>query len=479
MKITNFIASVALALTLSLPVITHAERVVGYYGQTAGGASCSDYPPFDPSDLPIDLYTHLNFAFALIDDSGLIANQETMEILKYQLVNDLKKKKPSLRTAVTVGGWDMNMAHYSTMVSTRENRQKFIRSAMAFVRKYGFDGLDFDWEYPGDPKRGGNAQDPENFVQFLKEMREAANAEVLENGQDRLILSIALPGGPFHGDNFLIPKLDPHVDWFNIMAYNLHGQLESLVFCAAPLNDPASDTEYNGYSLIQAIQSMAPSTVNPQKFNIGLSLSGVTFTLKNPSLTTPGAPAHGPGKKGCQEKGAMSYFEASKLMDLFGAKSGAVDTFQRKITQAPRLDEKSQCVYMVVDQDQWVGIDTPETFTNKVDYFRKFGFGGVSIWSMDSDTVDHRLTRSISKAISGSGPAPSSTFVGSGDKTSGSHGNSTSSRPNNVGKVVGVLPDQPISQSTGTAGRGQNIRHLMINAVAAIVITPVVGALFA
>lgn len=224
---------------------------------------------------------------------------------------------------------------------------------------------------------------------------------------------------------------------------------------------------------------MAPSTVNPQKFNIGLSLSGVTFTLKNPSLTTPGAPAHGPGKKGCQEKGAMSYFEASKLMDLFGAKSGAVDTFQRKITQAPRLDEKSQCVYMVVDQDQWVGIDTPETFTNKVDYFRKFGFGGVSIWSMDSDTVDHRLTRSISKAISGSGPAPSSTFVGSGDKTSGSHGNSTSSRPNNVGKVVGVLPDQPISQSTGTAGRGQNIRHLMINAVAAIVITPVVGALFA
>lgn len=33
MKITNFITSVALALTLSLPAITRAERVVGYYGQ--------------------------------------------------------------------------------------------------------------------------------------------------------------------------------------------------------------------------------------------------------------------------------------------------------------------------------------------------------------------------------------------------------------------------------------------------------------
>lgn len=40
----------------------------------------------------------------------------------------------------------MDMAHYSTMVSTPANRQKFIQSAMTYVRKYGFDGMDFDWE---------------------------------------------------------------------------------------------------------------------------------------------------------------------------------------------------------------------------------------------------------------------------------------------------------------------------------------------
>ncbi|KAG0315552.1 hypothetical protein BGZ97_008122, partial [Linnemannia gamsii] len=146
MKIINYLASIALALSLSFPTITRAERVVGYYGKTAGGGICSQYPPFEPSDLPIDLYTHLNLAFALIDDSGLIASQDAKEIPKYQQINDLKKKKPSLRTAVTVGGWDMDMAHYSTMVSTRERRQKFINSAVTFVRKYGFDGLDFDWE---------------------------------------------------------------------------------------------------------------------------------------------------------------------------------------------------------------------------------------------------------------------------------------------------------------------------------------------
>ncbi|KAF9358965.1 hypothetical protein BGX26_000507 [Mortierella sp. AD094] len=388
-------------LALALPAVVQAQRMVGYYGKTVGG--CPDNPPFAPSDLPVELYTHLNFAFALINDDGVIAIDKEGDDNMYKALNDLKAKKPTLRTAITVGGWDMNMAHYSEMVSTADNRQKFIKSAIAFVRERGFDGIDFDWEYPSDKKRGGHDEDPENFVTFLKEMREAADAEVLKEGHERLILSIALPGGPFHGEYFLLPKLANHVDWFNIMAYNLHGQWESLVFCAAPLNDPAADTEYNGYSLVDAVNSMAPKTVNPRKFNLGLSLSGVTFTLEDPKKTAPGSPANGPGREGCQEKGAMAYFEAKKLVNGVGAQSSkvhAMDAFNRKVTQAPKMDDVSKCMYMVVDDDQWIGYDTPETFAYKVEYLKDYGFGGVSIWSMDSDTANHELTRSIHDSLS-------------------------------------------------------------------------------
>jgi chitinase len=82
----------------------------------------------------------------MINDDGVVEMLHPEDVYTYKKLNALKAKKPSLKTALTVGGWDMDMAHYSKMVSTPANRQKFIKSAMAYVRQYGFDGLDFDWE---------------------------------------------------------------------------------------------------------------------------------------------------------------------------------------------------------------------------------------------------------------------------------------------------------------------------------------------
>ncbi|KAF9337728.1 hypothetical protein BG006_003087 [Podila minutissima] len=452
MRLPTALAS--LALILPSVLIAQSQRIVGYYGKTAG--ECPDYPSFEPDQLPYDLYTHLNFAFIMINNDGVVEMQHPEDKATYKALNALKAKKPTLKTALTVGGWDMDMAHYSKMVSTQANRQKFIKSAIAYTRQYGFDGLDFDWEYPSDHLRGGHPNDPQNFVTFLKEMREAANAETLQPGQERLILSIALPGGPFHGQYFTIPKLAEYVDWFNIMAYNLHGQWEDMVFCAAPLNDPAKDTKYHGYSVIDASTSMAPKSVNPKKFNLGLSLSGVTFTLKDKKQTKPGSPAIGPGKQGCQEKGAMAYFETRKLannMAIADVKKRAFDHFHRVVTQEPKMDNIGKCMYMVVNNDLWVGYDTPETYALKIDFLKKYGFGGVSIWSMDSDSANHELTNAIHKSLTKDFIQGASVIVGGGSGTKETTANGSNKAP--LSESEGEKPAAAGEEEISSEGKKQ------------------------
>ena len=61
----------------------------------------------------------------------------------------LKEKNPDLKVMLAVGGWAEGGKKYSDMANTAESRTRFVKSAVAFIKKHGFDGLDYDWEYPG------------------------------------------------------------------------------------------------------------------------------------------------------------------------------------------------------------------------------------------------------------------------------------------------------------------------------------------
>lgn len=58
-------------------------------------------------------------------------------------------KKRGLKVSLALGGWnDSEGGKYSRLVNSPEARKRFIEHALQFVEKYGFDGLDLDWEYP-------------------------------------------------------------------------------------------------------------------------------------------------------------------------------------------------------------------------------------------------------------------------------------------------------------------------------------------
>ncbi|KAJ8321286.1 hypothetical protein KUTeg_001144 [Tegillarca granosa] len=123
---------------------------------------------FFPENIDENLCTHLIYAFAKLDGNRIIAQEWNDESTRWSkgIFNSLKKKNSELRTLLAIGGWNAGSGPFSRMVATSQDRREFVQSTISYLRRWDFDGLDIDWEYP--TKRGGVIQDKERFKLLLQ-----------------------------------------------------------------------------------------------------------------------------------------------------------------------------------------------------------------------------------------------------------------------------------------------------------------------
>jgi len=79
----------------------------------------------------------------------------------------LRESNPDLKVLIAIGGWSEGVKKYSDMVSYGASRRIFVESVVEFLKLHSFDGLDLDWEYPGDTERGGKSTDRQVYSQYL------------------------------------------------------------------------------------------------------------------------------------------------------------------------------------------------------------------------------------------------------------------------------------------------------------------------
>lgn len=316
-----------------------------------------------PKDIKTDAYTHLYWAFASIDPSSFSVNLGSSgDEQQVKEFTQLKGKGRNLQTWVAVGGYDFSNSGsthttWSDLCASASNRQAFIKSAAAFMDKHGFQGIDLDWEYPVEPKRGGREGDTANFNLLLKEMRAAWG--------NKYGISLTIAPDYWYLRYFDVKGLEPYVDHFGFMAYDLHGFWDSDVKTLAPIVRGQADIReiYNN-----TIPLSYPG-VDFGKIVFGVAWYGRGYTLSDPSCNTLGCNFAGPSKpaKCTNQAGVMSLSEVQDMI-----KKGATS----------RLLEDSAMKELVFD-DQWIGYDDEETVEMKRKFANNYCFGGLMAWSVD------------------------------------------------------------------------------------------------
>ena len=126
-----------------------SKKLIGYYEGWNYQRPCGN---MEPEDIPLGYYTHIFFSFALIDPTSFrMDNMDSGTASRYGRVTALKEQDPNLEVWIAVGGWAMNdpgpwRTTFSDMAKSEANQDKFFDSLISFMKKYGFDGVDLDWE---------------------------------------------------------------------------------------------------------------------------------------------------------------------------------------------------------------------------------------------------------------------------------------------------------------------------------------------
>ncbi|KAG9188889.1 chitinase [Alternaria panax] len=161
---------------------------------------------------------------------------------------ELKQRKPGLETWVSVGGWSSN------------------------------DRMDMDWEYPTANDRGGGPEDKSNFVLLSKDIKEAFSEKAYD-------YPLRLPASYWHLQHFDLAKLQPYVDWFNLMSYDLHGTWDA----ASKFGGPYLATHTNLTGIGLGLDLPWRAGVKPENVVLGqgYELYGRSFTLTDPNCNKP------------------------------------------------------------------------------------------------------------------------------------------------------------------------------------------------
>lgn len=370
-------------------------RLIGYYASWAGYARNFGIDKVDYSNL-----THLNFAFANLKTDGTVVvgdpwidcqitslypsagftweDQSNNTAGHFGMLKKIKEKYPNLKTLISIGGWTWSN-NFSDVAADPVKRERMANSAVEFILKYGFDGIDIDWEYPVE---GGNniphrPSDKQNYVELVKIIRQKLDAQSAKDGNTYL-LTIASSANQNYVNNMDVTEMMKYLDWINLMTYDYHGGFDPQTNHNSPLYLNPNDTTGSIFSIEATVDAYINSGANPKDLNLGLPYYGRGWINVNASpensLFQNGSAATLAGTDlGTWEGSSWDYWD---IIDNYIGKRGYVRYW----------DDTAKCPYLYSEQTKvFITYDDKESLGYKLDYIKSRNLGGGMFWECSGD----------------------------------------------------------------------------------------------
>lgn len=324
--------------------------------------------------------SHINYAFANIQEGQVIEGGEKDKGDLQKLLN-LKTVNPNLQILISVGGWTWS-SHFSDAALTHTSRNQFSNSAIAYMLRHQIDGIDLDWEYPGLPGNGNihRPEDKQNFTLLLELLRAKLDSVGLVNKRTYL-LTIATAASQEYLDHVEMDKVQKHVDFVNLMAYDFHGGWEKFTGHHANLAKSKYDKDPLTVSAEIAINQHLKAGVPASKLVLGVPFYGRYWKGVTPKNNGLYQPARGPG-------GSFNY---SVIEDSL-IRAGYVSHWDTT-AHAPFLWNSIDSIFLTYENEQ--------SLSDKIEFIKKSNLRGIMFWQFNGDKGS--LTKLISTELKAPG----------------------------------------------------------------------------